>query len=231
MPASRAVRAARRSDPQKVLPDLVLEQDAAVVMQVLFFGALLSAIKSTASATLLAPTVDLHREHLAPVRAARCSDRQNLLTHAHHGAAVQRCVCWPIAIRMQEHADLRAGVGRLPGARWSVRSCRWCAALYWKRATTQGALCADRARHRHLAAVPGHAAGAEALFPPQLWRACCASVDRHGARLAGAAGAGEQGHVDRPAAAPPWPALARAAPRCARCRRMIAGRCERPRPL
>ena len=43
-------------DPQKVLPTLVLEQ-MPFVMQVLFFGALLSAIKSTASATLLAPSV------------------------------------------------------------------------------------------------------------------------------------------------------------------------------
>ena len=45
-----------KDDPQKVLPTLVLEK-MPFVMQVLFFGALLSAIKSTASATLLAPSV------------------------------------------------------------------------------------------------------------------------------------------------------------------------------
>ncbi len=39
-----------------MLPTLVLEK-MPFVMQVLFFGALLSAIKSTASATLLAPSV------------------------------------------------------------------------------------------------------------------------------------------------------------------------------
>ena len=39
-------------DPQKVLPTLVLEH-MPFVMQVLFFGALMSALKSTASATLL----------------------------------------------------------------------------------------------------------------------------------------------------------------------------------
>ena len=43
-------------DPQKVLPTLVMTQ-MPFVMQVLFFGALLSAIKSCASATLLAPSV------------------------------------------------------------------------------------------------------------------------------------------------------------------------------
>ena len=58
-----------KDDPQKVLPTLVLSK-MPFVMQVLFFGALLSAIKSTASATLLAPQRDLHREHLAPVRPA-----------------------------------------------------------------------------------------------------------------------------------------------------------------
>ncbi|MFZ4761102.1 MAG: sodium:solute symporter family protein, partial [Burkholderiaceae bacterium] len=45
-----------KEDPQKVLPTLVLEH-MPFVMQVLFFGALLSALKSTASATLLAPSV------------------------------------------------------------------------------------------------------------------------------------------------------------------------------
>jgi len=45
-----------QEDPQKVLPTLVMEQ-MPFVMQVLFFGALLSAIKSCASATLLAPSV------------------------------------------------------------------------------------------------------------------------------------------------------------------------------
>ena len=45
-----------KEDPQKILPTLVL-QKMPFIMQVLFFGALLSAIKSTASATLLAPSV------------------------------------------------------------------------------------------------------------------------------------------------------------------------------
>ncbi|HYE41172.1 MAG TPA: sodium:solute symporter family protein, partial [Ramlibacter sp.] len=42
-------------DPQKVLPTLVMER-MPVLLQVAFFGALLSAIMSTASATLLAPS-------------------------------------------------------------------------------------------------------------------------------------------------------------------------------
>jgi hypothetical protein len=44
------------TDPQMILPKLILNH-APVFAQVMFFGALLSAIKSCASATLLAPSV------------------------------------------------------------------------------------------------------------------------------------------------------------------------------
>ena len=44
------------TDPQMILPKLILNH-APIVAQVMFFGALLSAIKSCASATLLAPSV------------------------------------------------------------------------------------------------------------------------------------------------------------------------------
>ena len=44
------------TDPQMILPKLILNH-APIFAQVMFFGALLSAIKSCASATLLAPSV------------------------------------------------------------------------------------------------------------------------------------------------------------------------------
>ena len=44
------------TDPQMILPKLILNH-APIIAQVMFFGALLSAIKSCASATLLAPSV------------------------------------------------------------------------------------------------------------------------------------------------------------------------------
>ena len=65
-------------DPQKVLPTLVLER-MPFVMQVLFFGALLSAIKSTASATLLAPSVTF-TENIWRQFRPKLSDRQELKT-------------------------------------------------------------------------------------------------------------------------------------------------------
>lgn len=54
------------TDAQQILPQLVL-QHAPLVTQILFFGALLSAIKSCASATLLAPSVTFAENILRPM--------------------------------------------------------------------------------------------------------------------------------------------------------------------
>ena len=54
-----------KSDSQMILPELVLTK-APLVAQILFFGALLSAIKSCASATLLAPSVTFTENILRP---------------------------------------------------------------------------------------------------------------------------------------------------------------------
>jgi Na+/proline symporter len=53
-------------DSQKILPTLVLT-NAPLFAQILFFGALLSAIKSCASATLLAPSVSFSENILKPM--------------------------------------------------------------------------------------------------------------------------------------------------------------------
>lgn len=53
-------------DPQMILPQLVLHH-APLFAQVMFFGALLSAIKSCASATLLAPSVSFTENILRPM--------------------------------------------------------------------------------------------------------------------------------------------------------------------
>jgi len=61
---------------QLILPRLILEH-APVFAQVMFFGALLSAIKSCASATLLAPSVTFTENILRPT-FRRMSDKQLL---------------------------------------------------------------------------------------------------------------------------------------------------------
>lgn len=66
-------------DSQLVLPSLIL-QHTPLVAQVLCFGALLSAIMSTASATLLAPSVMFTENILKYVAFKNMSDQQMLRT-------------------------------------------------------------------------------------------------------------------------------------------------------
>jgi Na+/proline symporter len=53
-------------DTQLILPNLILSPIVPVFAQIMFFGALLSAIKSCASATLLAPSVSFSENILKP---------------------------------------------------------------------------------------------------------------------------------------------------------------------
>ena len=125
-----------KEDPQKVLPTLVLEK-MPFVMQVLFFGALLSAIKSTASATLLAPSVTFTENIWRQFRPAG-TDRQNLMTMRITVLLFSAAVL-AYAIRMQGTPiyELVSGAYQVPlvGA-FVPLVC----GLYWRRATTQGAV-------------------------------------------------------------------------------------------
>lgn len=67
---------AEGGDTQRILPEFILTQ-APIAIQVLFFGALLSAIMSTASGTLLAPSAIFAENILSSVRALK--DKSNLL--------------------------------------------------------------------------------------------------------------------------------------------------------
>lgn len=125
-----------KEDPQKVLPTLVLEK-MPFVMQVLFFGALLSAIKSTASATLLAPSVTFTENIWRQFRPAG-TDRENLLT-MRITVLVFSAAVLAYAIRMQGTPiyELVSGAYQVPlvGAFIPL-----VLGLYWQRATTQGAV-------------------------------------------------------------------------------------------
>jgi Na+/proline symporter len=100
---------------QRILPDLVLGQ-MPMWAQILFFGALLSAILSTASGALLAPTATFTENVLRPF-VPRMSDRQMLMT-----------------LRIYEMVQNAYNV-TLCGAFVPL-----VAGAYWKRANTQGAL-------------------------------------------------------------------------------------------
>ena len=123
-------------DPQKVLPTLVLER-MPFVMQVLFFGALLSAIKSCASATLLAPSVTFVENIWRQFRP-RMSDRQELRTMRVTVLVFSALVCgYAIALHGTPIYEMVSGAYQvtLSGAFVPLT-----AGLFWRRATTQGAI-------------------------------------------------------------------------------------------
>ena len=123
-------------DPQKVLPTLVMEH-MPFIMQVLFFGALLSAIKSCASATLLAPSVTFTENIWRQFRPHQ-SDKQALLA-MRVTVLVFSGLVLVYAISMQGSSiyEMVSGAYQvtLVGAFIPLLF-----GLYWQKATTQGAI-------------------------------------------------------------------------------------------
>ena len=106
-------------------------------MQVIFFGALLSAIMSTASATLLAPSVTFV-ENIWRQFKPDISDQQELKTMRITVLIFSACVCaYAIMLSGTSIYEQVAGAYQvtLVGAFVPL-----AAGLYWKRATTQGAV-------------------------------------------------------------------------------------------
>ncbi len=124
------------SDPQRVLPTLILTK-MPFFAQVLFFGALVSAIKSTSSATLLAPStsfVENILRHIIP----DLTDRQLLLA-MRISIFTFTALVLTYAIMMQGTSiyDMVSSAYQVTLAGAFVPLAF---GLYWKRATTQGAL-------------------------------------------------------------------------------------------
>jgi Na+/proline symporter len=122
---------------QRILPDLVLGK-MPMWAQIMFFGALLSAILSTASGALLAPTATFTENILRPF-VPRMGDRQFLLilrlvlviftTSALLFALNSRSTMYEMVQNAYNVTLTGAFVPLFAGA-------------YWKRANTQGAICA-----------------------------------------------------------------------------------------
>ena len=124
------------NDYQKLLPTFVLTR-MPLVMQILFFGALLSAIKSTSSATLLAPATSFVENILKNIRP-HTNDRQQLLamriTIVVFAALV---LAYAIGMRGTSIYDL---VGEAYKVTLVGAFVPLVMGLYWKRASTQGAI-------------------------------------------------------------------------------------------
>jgi SSS family solute:Na+ symporter len=125
-----------KNDYQRLLPTFVLTK-MPLIMQILFFGALLSAIKSTSSATLLAPSTSFVENILKNLRP-RMSDKQQLFaTRATIIVFSALVLAYAVALKGTPIYDLVSTAYQvtLVGAFVPLVT-----GLYWKRATTQGAV-------------------------------------------------------------------------------------------
>ena len=125
-----------KNDYQRLLPTFIMSK-MPLVMQILFFGALLSAIKSTSSATLLAPSTSFVENILKHLRPGM-SDKQQLLA-MRISVVVFAAVVLTYAIAMEG-----TSIYELVSSAYQVTLVGafvpLVMGLYWKRATTQGAI-------------------------------------------------------------------------------------------
>lgn len=125
-----------KNDYQRLLPTFIMTK-MPLIMQILFFGALLSAIKSTSSATLLAPSTSFVENILKNLRPGM-SDKQNLL------AMRITIVIFAALVLLYAIAMQGTSIYELVSSAYQVTLVGafvpLVMGLYWKRATTQGAI-------------------------------------------------------------------------------------------
>ena len=149
-------------DHQQILPNLIIGHTP-LAAQILFFGALLSAVMSTASATLLAPSVTFTENVLKKLLRRELDDREFL--------RAMRMVVATFAVGVTVFAlNSDSTIYEMVVGAYKVTLVAafvpLAAGLYWRRATAQGAL----------AAIVGglvtwitlEIVAPEGLFPPQL---------------------------------------------------------------
>jgi solute:Na+ symporter, SSS family len=125
-----------KDDYQRLLPTFVLTK-MPLVMQILFFGALLSAIKSTSSATLLAPSTSFVENILKNMRPGMKDKEQLFAMRCTIVVFTALVLAYAIAMKGTPIYDLVSAAYQvtLVGAFVPLVT-----GLYWKRATTQGAI-------------------------------------------------------------------------------------------
>lgn len=125
-----------KNDYQKVLPTFVLTQ-MPLIMQILFFGALLSAIKSTSSATLLAPSTSFVENILKNLRPGMTDKEQLFAMRVTIVVFTGLVLAYAIAMKGTPIYDLVSAAYQvtLVGAFVPL-----VMGIYWSRATTQGAI-------------------------------------------------------------------------------------------
>jgi solute:Na+ symporter, SSS family len=122
------------TDSQQILPRLILTH-APFIAQVFFFGALISAILSCSSATLLAPSVTVAENLLRPL-LPNLTDRQFLRMLR---TVVFLFACAVLTFALTSTQSIYGMVENAYKITLAAAFTPLAFGLYWKRATTQGA--------------------------------------------------------------------------------------------
>ncbi|HYE70707.1 MAG TPA: sodium:solute symporter family protein, partial [Aquabacterium sp.] len=146
---------------QRILPDLVLGK-MPLWAQVMFFGALLSAILSTASGALLAPTATFTENVIRPF-VPGMSDRQFLLLLR---VTLVTFTFAALLFALNSTSTMYEMVQNAYKVTLVGAFIPLVAGVYWSKATTQGALASSIGGL--LVWLAAEATAAEAMIPPQL---------------------------------------------------------------
>jgi Na+/proline symporter len=149
-------------DHQMILPTLILNHTP-LLAQIMFFGALLSAVMSTASGTLLAPSVTFTENILRKVLRRSMGDREFLWTMR---AVVAVFAVGVTVFSLNSESTIYEMVVGAYKVTLVAAFIPLLAGLYWPRATRQGALAAVVAGLVTWIAL--EIAHPDALVPPQL---------------------------------------------------------------
>jgi Na+/proline symporter len=153
-------------DSQKLLPELV-KGHLPLFAQVIFYGALLSVIMSTASGTLLAPSVMLSENVLKGwLTRKNLSDRKMLAMTRWVVGAFALCVTLYALWSLDREAGIHQMVENAYKVTLVLAFTPLVAGLYWKRATTNGAYWAMGLGAA--AWLPLEFIAPEAALPPQF---------------------------------------------------------------
>lgn len=125
------------SDSQKILPTMIMER-MPLFAQIMFFGALLSAIKSCASATLLAPSVTITENIIKDFRPWK-SDKEFLFAMR---VVVLVFTILVTIFAMRSDSTIYEMVKDAYSVTLVAAFVPLAFGVYWKRATKQGALAA-----------------------------------------------------------------------------------------
>ena len=146
---------------QRILPDLILAKTP-VWAQALFFGALLSAILSTASGALLAPTA-LFTENVLKPFLPRMGDRRFLLLLR---IVLVLFTCAALLFALNSRSTMYEMVQNAYKVTLVGALVPLAAGIFWRRASMQGALVSIVAGL--LVWLAGETNYADALVPPQI---------------------------------------------------------------